>query len=77
MLLNQNEIIGILKKVLPKTSEEDIRKAAEALTVAAGNWQEVDLKETFGASYSIQCKDICALGEAFDKGQEIKAFIKK
>ena len=44
---------------------------------AAGEWQEVNLKEMFGASFPIQCKDICVLGEAYDKGRKIKAFIKK
>ena len=77
MLLNQSEIAGTLKKALPKLSEEEIKKATEALMTAAGEWQEVDLKEMFGANFSVQCKDICALGEAYDKGQKIKAFIKK
>ncbi|OGX05684.1 MAG: hypothetical protein A2Z88_00350 [Omnitrophica WOR_2 bacterium GWA2_47_8] len=76
MLLDQNEIANALKKALPKLSAEDIQKATAALMAAASNWQEVDLTEKFGANMSVQCKDICALGEAHDKGKKIRAFIK-
>ncbi len=77
MLLSQNEIISILKKAIPRLTEEECRAAAGALVAATGKWKEANLKEMFGASLSVQCKDICALGEAHSRGFKIKAFIEE
>ncbi len=77
MLLSEDQISSALKKALPNLPTSEIQKATAALIVAGREWQEVNLKEMFGASISIQCKDICVLGEAYDKGQKIRAFIKK
>ncbi|MDP2654413.1 MAG: hypothetical protein Q8Q08_10335 [Candidatus Omnitrophota bacterium] len=75
MPLTQSEIEDILKKTLPDLRGEDISKAARTILAAAGEWQEVDVDEKLGAGMSIQCKDICALGEAYSKGVRIRAFI--
>ncbi len=77
MVLDDEDIKKALKEVLPKLSAEDILKVVAVLRVASCNWQEVNVKETIGAQISVQCKDICALGEAFDKGLQIRAFVKK
>ena len=75
MLLTQEEITSILKKTLPTTQEQDIQKAAQAIVSATGKWQEVDVQNKLGAGLSVQCKDICALGEAYSKGVSIRAFV--
>ena len=77
MLLTIEEIEDSLKKALPTVPAKDVRRAAEAIIKAAGKWQEVDLSEKLGAEISIQCKDICALGSAHDKGLQIRAFVSK
>ena len=77
MLLTLNEIEDVLKKTLPEVQDKDICRAAKSLIDATGKWQEVDLSETLGAEISVQCKDICALGSAHDKGLHIRAFIAK
>ena len=78
MLLNREEIKKTLKETLPKLTESELDLASAALIAGSNKkWKEVDLKESFGANLSIQCKDICALGEAHNKGKVIKAFIKE
>ncbi len=77
MLLTLNELEDTLRKTLPDVSNKDIRRAAQAISEATGKWQEVDLSETLGAEISVQCRDICALGQAHDKGLRIRAFIAK
>lgn len=77
MLLTMEEIESALKRSLPTVADKDIRSAAEAIVQAAGKWQEVDLSEKLGAEISIQCRDICALGAAHDKGLQIRAFVSK
>ena len=76
MLLNQEQVTKTLKQTLPKLTELELSLATAALMAASKEWQEVNLKENLGANVSIQCKDICALGEAHDRGVEIRAFIK-
>ena len=75
MLLNQQEMEQVLKKVLPQLSQSDIKIAVAALENAMGQWKEVDLAENLGADVSVQCQDICALGAAHHKGCRIRAFI--
>ena len=75
MLLTPEEIKEALKKTLPKLSNEDIERAAKAIVESNGKWREVDLTENLGAAISVQCADICCLGEAYSKGKQIKAFI--
>ena len=77
MLLTLNEIEDVLRKTLPGVQDKDIRCAAKSLIDATGKWQEVDLSETLGAEISVQCRDICALGQAHDKGLCIRAFVAK
>ena len=77
MLLTVEEIENILRKTLPGIPLENIRRAAQSIIEATGKWQEVDLTETLGAEISVQCRDICALGQAHDKGLRIRAFIAK
>ena len=77
MLLTQAEIEDVLRKTLPGVQEKDIRGAAKSLMEATGKWQEVNLSETLGAEISVQCRDICALGQAYDKGLHIRAFVAK
>ena len=75
IMLKEEEIENLLRKTLPEVSDSDIRRVARTLRDAAGQWKEVDLSETLGAQYSVQCRDICALGMAHFKGQRIRAFI--
>ena len=77
MLLTVDEIKDTLKKTLPFVPDKDINRAAQAIAEAAGKWQEVDLTETLGAEISIQCRDICAIGAAHNKGFHIRTFISK
>jgi hypothetical protein len=77
MLLAIDEIQNALKKSLPGVPESQLQKAAQAISEATGQWQEVDLKEELGANISVQCQDICTLGEAFAHGKKIRAFIEK
>lgn len=75
MLLSKGEIEAILRKTIPNVSDKDIQKAAQSLVEATGQWKEVDLAGALGAELSIQCRDICAIGDAHQKGLRIKAFI--
>jgi len=75
MLLTLDEIRTILKENLPKASDQEILRAADALSQAKGRWKEVNVADTIGAQLSVQCRDICALGEAYQKGTKIRAFI--
>ena len=75
MLLNADEIKQVLRRTLPNHTETDIDKAVKAITETTGKWQEVDLKEKLGAGISIQCRDICAVGEAYSNGCRIRAFM--
>ncbi|MFA5059559.1 MAG: hypothetical protein WC676_02930 [Candidatus Omnitrophota bacterium] len=75
MVLTLTEIEDILKKNLPSASEKDIQKTALSLIEATGKWKEVDLVETLGAELSVQCRDICVLGNAHHNGKRIRAFI--
>ncbi len=75
MVLTIEEIENVLKKNLLNISDGDIKKTAQALIAASGKWQEVNLTENLGAGLSVQCKDICCLGEAYSKGYQIRAFI--
>ena len=77
MLLTIDEIEGVLRKTLPYVPDKDIHRSAQSIIEAAGKWQEVDLSETLGAEISVQCRDICVLGQAYDKGLRIRAFIAK
>ena len=76
MVLIQKEIEAVLQKSLPNLSDVDVRKAAKSITEATGEWKEIDTSN-LGASLSVQCCDICALGEAHDKGLRIRAFVLK
>lgn len=76
MLLTREEIEEALKKVLPNLPSQDIQKAAKALIELEGKWQEIDVTE-IGAALSVQCPDICPLGEAYAKGKRIRAFVAK
>ena len=75
MVLTVEEIEDVLKKNLKDVSAADIRRASQAIVQASGKWREVDLTDSLGALLSVQCKDICTLGEAFSKGCHIRAFI--
>ncbi|GEM_PF-2235149 len=77
MLLTQEEIKTILQKTLPKLSEKDAEAAASALVKDVSEWKEVDLPGHLGAELSVQCRDICALGAAYEEGDRIRAFIRK
>ncbi len=77
MLLSKNEIITILKSDLFGVPEEYLEKAAQSLVEATGKWHEVDLADVLGATFSVQCRDICAIGEAYQKGLRIKAFVEE
>ena len=77
MLLKPTEIESVLKESLPNVPVKDIQHAVQALEKASSEWQEVNLTESLGAMVSVQCRDICALGEAYQSGCSIRAFIKK
>lgn len=78
MLLTQEEIENVLKKMLADVSPSDISRAATALVEeSTQKWSEVNIAESLGANYSVQCKDICVLGDAIAKGTDIKAFISR
>jgi len=76
MLLTLDEIENVLRKTLPYVPEKDIHYTAETITNTIGEWREVDVSE-IGARLSVQCRDICPLGEAYEKGLNIRAFIAK
>jgi hypothetical protein len=75
MLLNEKEIEQALKRALPKVDQESIQGAVKAIVEAQGQWKEVDVKEDLGAQVSVQCRDICALGAAYEKGLLFRVFI--
>lgn len=77
MPLSLEEIQNVLKGALPFLAANDIQRAAEAIRKAAGNWKELDLKDRLGAELSVQCRDICAIGQAYQEGVHIRAFICK
>ena len=76
MLLTKTEIENVLRSTLPGAQENDIRKAASSLMETRGEWQEIDVSENLGATMSVQCKDICPLGEAYHKGHSFRVFVK-
>ena len=75
MLLNEKEIEKALKQALPKMDQGSIDRAVKAIVEASGQWKEVDVKEELGANISVQCRDICALGAAHEKGLRFRVFI--
>lgn len=75
MPLTLEEIEKILQEALPRVAKEDIHKPVAALRKVMGGWQEVDLTESLGAMLSVQCRDICAIGKAYEDGFAIRAFI--
>ena len=75
MLLTEEEIEKTLKEALPGVPQKDIHRAAQSVASTMGKWKEVDLTEVLGASYSVQCKDICAIGSAFSQGKKIRTFV--
>ena len=77
MVLGEEEIVKILKQNLRDVPEMEIERVAQAICKATGKWQEVDLNDSLGAIMSVQCKDICAIGDAFSKGYCIRTFICK
>lgn len=77
MVLSGEEIRNALKKTLPKLTNQEIDKAARSILEASGQWREVDLKDKLGAGLSVQCRDICAIGDAFSKNMQIRVFIKE
>ena len=75
MLINEKEIEQALKRTLPKVDEQSIQRAVKAIVEANGHWKEVNVKEDLGANISVQCRDICALGAAHEKGLSFRVFI--
>ena len=75
MVLNEKEIEQALKQALPNVDQGSIQRAVKAIIEASGQWKEVDIKEELGAVFSVQCRDICALGAAHEKGLSFRVFI--
>ena len=75
MPLTMEEIESLLKKTIRGATSTEIRRAALLIIEAQGKWKEVDLSESLGAIYSVQCKDICAIGKCHENGFKIRAFI--
>jgi len=75
MLLSSEEIERILREKFAGFPSEKIHEAAEAIVKAHGKWNEVDIAGNLGAEYSCQCKDICQIGAAYDKGLKIRVFV--
>jgi len=76
MLLSIEEIETTLRETLADLSEADVRRAARAIVERSGTWREVDLEvDALGAEYSVQCRDICAIGASVEQGMRVRAFI--
>ena len=76
MILTPDEAEAALAKALPGLSEAQRAAAVEAIEAAGGTFEEVDLADHLGAEVSIQCRDICVLGELHDRGVPIRAFVR-
>lgn len=64
-----------LKGSLPDKKIQDI--ATDLAKIDQG-WVEVtDLDKVIGAAVSVQCGDICRIGDAYQKGVELRVFTKK
>jgi hypothetical protein len=74
MLLTIEEIETTLRENLPELSVADCHTAARAIIESCGKWRELDANE-FGSEFSVQCRDICAIGEAAEQGLRIRAFV--
>jgi len=75
MLLTTVKIENLLRETLPNVADEDVHCTAKSIIETTGKGREVPLGENLGAQYSIQCKDICAIGKAYEEGYRIRAFI--
>jgi hypothetical protein len=74
MLFTIEEIEAALREKLPNLSVDDCHDAAKAIITSDGKWRELDVSE-LGSEFSVQCRDICAVGEAVEQGLRIRAFV--
>jgi hypothetical protein len=91
-VVDKVKVFTLLKERFPKTvSEEEINQASEELMqlidetvhknqslIWEEGWEEMEVKvEQFGPSVSVQCKDICLVGDTIHRGDEIRVFRRK
>lgn len=69
----------ILSKHFSKVSSPDqLDKIAGEIAILGEDWEEIPhLDEKLGAGLSVQCEDICHLGELYHKGVALRVFRKK
>jgi hypothetical protein len=79
-LFDQELIVRALRSELGSTVDEGrLRAAANRIDALwAAEWEEIeDLDTALGASYSVQCEDICQVGEAVRKGRALRVFVRR
>jgi hypothetical protein len=91
-VIDKGKVFKLLQNRLPKTvTEKEINQTSEELIqlldethhknhslLREEGWEEMEVKvEQLGPSVSIQCKDICTLGDTIHRGDEIRVFRRK
>jgi hypothetical protein len=91
-VIDKGKVFKILQDRLPKSvTEKEINQASEELIqlfeetthknrslLREEGWEEIEVKvEQFGPSVSVQCKDICLVGDTIHRGDEIRVFKRK
>jgi hypothetical protein len=80
LLPDHAAILAALKTELGDAAPEArLRAVADRLAVVwGGEWEEIDcLGDAIGTSFSVQCQDICRVGEAVAQGLPLRVFIRR
>ena len=76
MLLDEKDLQKVLANRLgKKLNTDELRDLIKEVHQLGKEWQEVEeVPSVVGASISVQCEDICVVGEALKKGEKVRLF---
>jgi hypothetical protein len=78
-VLDRGKIVEALRETLGAGVPEDaLDRAADRLNELGEDWEEIALSfDEMGPTYSMQCEDICVLGDWLSRGIPLRVFRKK
>jgi len=74
-MLDREKILAVLHKRFPTAPAADLAAAANAIVGLDDEWEDVTGHEPeFGYHFSVQCSEICYLGEQVGRGRQFRVY---
>ena len=74
-MLDREKIEAVLRRRFSGATDQQVATAANAIMGLDDEWEEVsDAGREFGHHYTTECREICYLARAFDRGAEFRVW---